>query len=67
MCFPAVFLLSEFLLAEKDLKPSRLALPKQGGKEGGKEAVYGDTIVIESESPSVQQALFFPGQKTEQD
>lgn len=67
MCFPAVFLLSEFLLAEKDLKPCRFALPKQVGKEGGKEAVYGDAIVIESESPSAQQTLFFPGLKTEQD
>jgi len=36
MCFPAVFLLSEFLLPEKDLKPSRFALPKQGAKEGGR-------------------------------
>lgn len=67
MCFPAVFLLSEFLLAEKDLKPSRFSLPKQGGKEGGKEAVYGDAIATESESPSAQQTLFFPGLKTEQD
>lgn len=32
MCFPAVFLLSEFLLAEKDLKPSRFALPKREGE-----------------------------------
>lgn len=67
MCFPAVFLLSEFLLAKKDLKPSRFILPRKGGKEGGKEAVYGDTIVTESESPSAQQTLFFPGVKTEQD
>lgn len=59
MCFPAVFLLSEFLLAEEDLKPSRFILPKQGGKEGGKEAVYGDTIVTGSESPSAKQTLFF--------
>lgn len=67
MCFPAVFLLSEFLLAEKDLKPSRFILPKLGGREGGKEAVYGDTIVTESESPSAQQTPFFPGLKSEQD
>lgn len=35
--FPSCFVLSEFLLAEKDLKPSRFALPKQGGRreEGG--------------------------------
>ena len=65
MCFPAVFLLSEFLLAEKDLKPSRFTLPKQGG-EGGREAVYGDTIVVESESPSTQRTLLFPGLKTEE-
>lgn len=63
MCFPAVFLLSEFVLAEKDLKPSRFALPKQGGKEEGREAVHGDTIAMESESPSAQQTLFFPGLK----
>lgn len=48
--FPSCFVLSEFLLAEKDLKPSRFALPKQGGRE----VVYGDTIAMESESPSAQ-------------
>lgn len=60
MCFPAVFLLSEFLHPEKDLKPSRFTLPK-AGREEGSEAVYRDTIAMESESPSAQQTLFFPG------
>lgn len=54
MCFPAVFLLSEFLLAGEDLKPRRFALPKEGEREGRREAAHGDAIMRESQSQSAQ-------------